>query len=69
MASYTKSIMASVFEDTNTHQRFGEAMSNTHQRHGKFICHGLVDADSSRQGTIIHSCKRTAIRFGNVKPL
>ena len=42
MASYTKSIMASVFEDTNTHQRFGEAMSNTWRR----------KADSSRQARL-----------------
>lgn len=48
MASYTKSIMASVFEDTKTRQVYLQWIS---------------------QGTIIHSCKRIAIRFGNVKPL
>jgi len=42
MARSNKLTKASVFEDTNTHQRFGEAMSKTHR----------FDADSSRQAQL-----------------
>jgi hypothetical protein len=59
MARSNKLTKASVFEDTRTQRGLVEAMSKTRQVNLQWIS----------QGTIIHSCKHIAIRFGNVKPL